>query len=1295
MPDTILKRWNGTAFEELYPKTTVGQISASGTASSSTFLRGDGQWAVPAGVDGYLNTTGDTSTGMQIFSTALTNNDDWLNSPVSIRERGLVGAGTGADNESPNLNFHWSTRQSRSLWFGADGRLNWGEYSTSGVPAADGIFRTGSFQSTVATGTAPLTVTSTTRVSNLNVATAGTADTLTTGRTIGIGTGAVGTATSFNGSTNITIPITGVSESYLTWGGKHLSGQVTPVGMSLSNELSANRIAFINGNGLDFEYSSDSGTTWTNYNYTATQKSQFCTTALGVPIGRISGEYFTTSRTRVTLTAQNGTTGYVYTNPRKMLINVASSGGMNVLVETRTGVNFQSSGAWSTVGTYSVSGWSGWNDIPLVLGTLGGGTTQTGNNWQLRLTFIMTSKNTTYPTTAEVTSIRIFGENAWQTPSTLAATNDLYSFDMSQNANFPGTIQGTRLLSTIATGTAPLSVTSTTVVTNLNADLLDGNHSSAFALASHTHDLLSERATITYGLSGLQWNDTSGVGGTGLNGAAPNNPTNEWWHHLIMNHANAAGYYVDIAAAFHTDDLYLRRNVGGTLSSWRKIWNEGNDGTGSNLDADLLDGNHASAFLLNSAVKEQLKYLYIYGKAESAITKGQAVQFAGVQGDHILMKPAVSSEINTNPNYFMGIAETTLATNDFGYVLTNGELVNVNTNSYTAGDILWFASAGSTAGAITNVEPTGTNAKIQVAAVTKVNATEGIIYVRVHAIGTEVEDIVAGGTASSSTFLRGDGQWATPPGGSGGSGDVVGPATATNNNIAVFDGTTGKLIKDGGNTIAGITYTHPTDGANSTISNVNGLVLSSITVNTLGHVTAVGSKTLAAADIPTLNQDTTGSAATLTTARTLTLGSTGKTFNGSADVSWSLAEIGAQAAGSYAASSHTHAISNVTDLQTSLDGKVGTSDSRLTDARTPTAHTHPISDITDLQTTLNAKATPSDITTAINNLVNSAPGALDTLDELAAALGDDANFATTVTNALAGKAATSHTHTKSQITDFAHTHTISNVTNLQTELDGKAATSHTHTKSEITDFAHTHVATDISNSGNVGRNLLTTSSATASTLFFKKNPDHTITLETGANFLTSIGASPTAGSTSITTLGTVSTGTWSASTIAVNKGGTGTTSLTSGSLLVGAGTGAVTTVAPKDLTALGQLAAGGTAPTTERAVYYGTHQREIGVSAAIANSTTFTTITFTSGMRDFWLYIHQDSTTGSVIARIPLTITSAQSIGTATPGKQHRVAWSNGTVTQVMNVDIFFSGTTMSFRHNFTGASLAFRWFGY
>jgi hypothetical protein len=48
-------------------------------------------------------------------------------------------------------------------------------------------------------------------------------------------------------------------------------------------------------------------------------------------------------------------------------------------------------------------------------------------------------------------------------------------------------------------------------------------------------------------------------------------------------------------------------------------------------------------------------------------------------------------------------------------------------------------------------------------------------------------------------------------------------------------------------------------------------------------------------------------------------------------------------------------------------------------------------------------ATKGYVDTQIANLVDSAPGALDTLNELAAALGDDASFSTTVTNALAGK----------------------------------------------------------------------------------------------------------------------------------------------------------------------------------------------------------------------------------------------------------------------------------------------------
>ena len=47
--------------------------------------------------------------------------------------------------------------------------------------------------------------------------------------------------------------------------------------------------------------------------------------------------------------------------------------------------------------------------------------------------------------------------------------------------------------------------------------------------------------------------------------------------------------------------------------------------------------------------------------------------------------------------------------------------------------------------------------------------------------------------------------------------------------------------------------------------------------------------------------------------------------------------------------------------------------------------------------------TAAEIAAAIASLTNGAPGALDTLDELAAALGDDANFAATITTALGNR----------------------------------------------------------------------------------------------------------------------------------------------------------------------------------------------------------------------------------------------------------------------------------------------------
>jgi hypothetical protein len=76
----------------------------------------------------------------------------------------------------------------------------------------------------------------------------------------------------------------------------------------------------------------------------------------------------------------------------------------------------------------------------------------------------------------------------------------------------------------------------------------------------------------------------------------------------------------------------------------------------------------------------------------------------------------------------------------------------------------------------------------------------------------------------------------------------------------------------------------------------------------------------------------------------------------------------------------------------------------------------------------------STVKTLIANLVASSPATLDTLNELATALGNDPNFATTITNALAGKADKSSAQMAKLTTDVGY------VVNLNVDIDTVFAT---------------------------------------------------------------------------------------------------------------------------------------------------------------------------------------------------------------------------------------------------------------
>ena len=99
---------------------------------------------------------------------------------------------------------------------------------------------------------------------------------------------------------------------------------------------------------------------------------------------------------------------------------------------------------------------------------------------------------------------------------------------------------------------------------------------------------------------------------------------------------------------------------------------------------------------------------------------------------------------------------------------------------------------------------------------------------------------------------------------------------------------------------------------------------------------------------------------------------------------------------SFAPSTHSHPTSEITGLDAALAATAPLASPALTG--TPTAPTATAgANSTQIATTAFVAA-------AVAALIDGSPGALDTLNELAAALGDDANFVSTVTNSLALKA---------------------------------------------------------------------------------------------------------------------------------------------------------------------------------------------------------------------------------------------------------------------------------------------------
>ena len=134
-------------------------------------------------------------------------------------------------------------------------------------------------------------------------------------------------------------------------------------------------------------------------------------------------------------------------------------------------------------------------------------------------------------------------------------------------------------------------------------------------------------------------------------------------------------------------------------------------------------------------------------------------------------------------------------------------------------------------------------------------------------------------------------------------------------------------------------------------------------------------------------------------------------------------------------------------------------------------------DLTEKPTipSISGLATESYVNTKVAGIVDSSPETLDTLKELSEALGNDPNFATTITNQIGTKADKSHNHN----TDYASKsseHNHANKTVLDTVNDSKVtnwddAYTHSQTAHNYAPATHRHNASEIDNLPSGGESI--------------------------------------------------------------------------------------------------------------------------------------------------------------------------------------------------------------------------------
>ena len=315
--------------------------------------------------------------------------------------------------------------------------------------------------------------------------------------------------------------------------------------------------------------------------------------------------------------------------------------------------------------------------------------------------------------------------------------------------------------------------------------------------------------------------------------------TGGWATHLIGNHGDGSTYYNQtIIMPFGGAPQYMRKQ-GGVDKGPYKFWTEENDGSGSGLDADLLDGQHGSYYYSPANAPDPT--LTINGDASGSATftnLGNATLTLAVADDshnHVI------SNVDGLQTALDGKAP--LASPTFTGTLTVPNIIatsNGTGTAYKVGDDAYIGDV--------NVANTMNVRGAQ-------NSDRGYISfgnntTQLGRIGTGA--LTWGGSTLWHAGNDGSGSGLDADLLDGQHGSYYYPASNPNgytSNTGDITGVTAGSGITGGGTSGTVTVSHADTSTQASVNNSGATVIQDVTLDTYGHVTALGSTTLTLATL--------------------------------------------------------------------------------------------------------------------------------------------------------------------------------------------------------------------------------------------------------------------------------------------------------------------------------------------------------------------------------------------------------------------------------------------------------------